>query len=242
MDNINKIDILQNMIDSSEYIVFLGGAGVSTESNIPDFRSANGLYKQEYEYHRETILSDTFFYEHTDLFYEFYKNKMLFPNAKPNKAHIALAKLEKKGKLKAVITQNIDNLHQAAGSKKVLELHGSVYRNKCINCSKEYDINYVLQSENIPKCTCGGLIKPDIVLYGEALDQNVLDESREYIRKADMLIIGGTSLTVYPAAGLINCYNADKLVLLNKSTTVYDHRANLVIHDSISDILSAIKI
>lgn len=228
---------LKEWIESSDNIVFFGGAGVSTESNIPDFRSVDGLYNQEYDYPPETILSHSFFLHKTEEFYRFYRNKMLFPNAKPNKAHLALAKLEQAGKLKAVITQNIDGLHQAAGSKNVLELHGSVLRNYCMHCHKFYSLSNIMETSGLPHCECGGLIKPDVVLYEEGLDQTVINKSVEAIRNADMLIIGGTSLTVYPAAGLIDYYHGNKLVLINKSATSRDSVADLVISDSIGSIL-----
>ncbi len=228
---------LKKWIQMSENIVFFGGAGVSTESNIPDFRSVDGLYNQEYDYPPETILSHSFFLHNTEEFYRFYRNKMLFPGALPNKAHLALAKLERLGKLKAVITQNIDGLHQAAGSKNVLELHGSVLRNYCMHCHKFYPLENILNSEGLPHCECGGLIKPDVVLYEEGLNQDILNRSVTAIEKADMLIIGGTSLTVYPAAGLIDYYRGNKLVVINKSTTGRDSQADLVISDSIGNVL-----
>ena len=232
-----ETDTLKKWINESNYIVFFGGAGVSTESNIPDFRSTDGLYHQEYDYPPETILSHSFYMRKPEEFYRFYRNKMLFPNAKPNRAHLALAKLEQEGKLKAVITQNIDNLHQMAGSKKVLELHGSVYRNYCMKCGKSYDFAYMKNAKGVPKCTCGGMIKPDVVLYEEGLDNEVIERSIAHIRKADMLIIGGTSLVVYPAAGLIDYYHGNKLVLINKSATSRDGQADLVISDSIGKVL-----
>lgn len=228
---------LKKWIQMSDNIVFFGGAGVSTESNIPDFRSVDGLYNQEYDYPPETILSHSFFLHNTEEFYRFYRNKMLFPGALPNKAHLALAKLERLGKLKAVITQNIDGLHQAAGSKNVLELHGSVLRNYCMHCHKFYPLENILNSEGLPHCECGGLIKPDVVLYEEGLNQDILNRSVTAIEKADMLIIGGTSLTVYPAAGLIDYYRGNKLVVINKSTTGRDSQADLVISDSIGNVL-----
>ena len=230
-------DTLKKWIEESNNIVFFGGAGVSTESNIPDFRSVDGLYNQQYDYPPETILSHSFFMKKPEEFYRFYHNKMLFPNAKPNKAHKALAKLEKEGKLKAVITQNIDGLHQAAGSKEVLELHGSVHRNYCMNCGKFYGFNDILKAEGIPRCSCGGMIKPDVVLYEEGLDSNVIQKTLQYISNADMLIVGGTSLTVYPAASFINYYNGNKLVLINKTATPMDSRADLVITKSIGEVL-----
>ena len=230
----DKIALLKQWIAESNNIVFFGGAGVSTESKIPDFRSVDGLYNQKYKYPPETILSHTFYQRRTEEFFEFYRDKMLFPEAQPNAAHLALAKLEQMGKCKAVITQNIDGLHQAAGSKKVLELHGSVLRNYCTRCHKFYDMEYILHSEGIPRCECGGVIKPDVVLYEEGLDSLTLNEAVRCIRQADVLIIGGTSLTVYPAAGLIDYYHGNKLVLINKSVTGMDGRADLLIQNSIS--------
>lgn len=227
---------LQKMIESSNNIVFFGGAGVSTESGIPDFRSVDGLYNEKYKYPPETILSHNFFVTNTEEFYDFYKNKMIFLNVLPNAAHKKLAELEKQGKLKAVITQNIDGLHQKAGSKNVLELHGSVHRNYCIECGKFYDVKAIMQGPGIPKCSCGGTIKPDVVLFEESLNQKVLEKSIDYIENADVLIIGGTSLVVYPAAGLIDHYRGNKLVLINKSSTSMDRRANLVINDSIGKV------
>lgn len=228
---------LKKWIEESSYIVFFGGAGVSTESNIPDFRSTDGLYNQQYDYPPETILSHSFYIRKTEEFYRFYRNKMLFPEAKPNHAHLALAKLEQEGKLKAVITQNIDGLHQAAGSKEVLELHGSVLRNYCSRCGKFYGLDEILKTKEVPLCDCGGVIKPDVVLYEEGLDNSILKRSVSHIRNADMLIIGGTSLTVYPAAGLIDYYTGNKLVLINKSVTSRDKQADLVICDSIGKVL-----
>ena len=230
-----ETDTLKKWINESNYIVFFGGAGVSTESNIPDFRSTDGLYHQEYDYPPETILSHSFYMRKPEEFYRFYRNKMLFPNAKPNRAHLALAKLEQEGKLKAVITQNIDGLHQAAGSKEVLELHGSVLRNHCTRCGRFYGLDDILKMKGVPKCSCGGVIKPDVVLYEEGLDNEVIERSIAHIRKADMLIIGGTSLVVYPAAGLIDYYHGNKLVLINKSATSRDGQADLVISDSIGE-------
>ena len=233
----NGEETLKQWIDESSYIVFFGGAGVSTESNIPDFRSVDGLYNQQYDYPPETILSHSFYVKKTEEFYRFYRNKMLFPDARPNRAHLALAKLEQEGKLKAVITQNIDGLHQAAGSMEVLELHVSVLRNYCTRCGKFYGLKEILESKGVPGCTCGGVIKPDVVLYEEGLDDSVLRRSVEHIRKADMLIVGGTSLTVYPAAGLIDYYRGNRLVLINKSVTSRDSQADLVICDSIGRVL-----
>lgn len=229
---------LNKIIQETDNIVFFGGAGVSTESGIPDFRSVDGLYNHKYKYPPETMISHSFFVAHTEEFYDFYKNKMVFLDAKPNLAHLKLAELEKQGKLKAVITQNIDGLHQMAGSKTVMELHGSVHRNYCMRCGKFHDVNYIVKSDGIPKCSCGGTIKPDVVLYEESLDQDVLEKSVEYIKNADVLIIGGTSLVVYPAAGLINYYRKNKLVLINKSSTSMDRRANLVINDSIGQVFA----
>lgn len=231
----------QKIIENSDNIVFFGGAGVSTESGIPDFRSVDELYNLKYKYPPETIISHSFYLNHTEEFYDFYKNKMIFLDAVPNIAHIKLAQLEQDGKLKAVITQNIDGLHQMAGSKNVLELHGSVHRNYCTKCGKFCDANYIVNSDSIPKCSCGGIIKPDVVLYEEGLDENILKKSVEYIQKADVLIIGGTSLVVYPAAGLINYYEGNKLVLINKSSTSIDKRANLAINGSIGKVFAEIK-
>lgn len=234
----NEIEQLREWIHDSDNIVFFGGAGVSTESNIPDFRSVDGLYNQEYDYPPETILSHTFFMRNTPEFYRFYRNKMIFPDAEPNKAHLALAELEKQGKLKAVITQNIDGLHQKAGSTEVLELHGSVLRNYCMKCGKFYNLQDTFSQEGVPKCSCGGIIKPDVVLYEEGLDSYVLEKAVNYIKNADILIIGGTSLAVYPAAGLIDYYRGNKLVLINKSETSRDAHANLVINDAIGKVFS----
>jgi NAD-dependent deacetylase len=210
---------------------------VSTESKIPDFRSTDGLYNQQYDYPPETILSHTFYMNRTKEFYRFYRNKMLFPDAEPNRAHKALAKLEEQGKLKAIVTQNIDGLHQKAGSKEVLELHGSVLRNYCTRCGKFHGIEAILKSKGVPKCECGGTIKPDVVLYEEGLDQETIQKSIYYISHADILIIGGTSLTVYPAAGLIDYYRGNKLILINKSVTPMDSRADLVISGPIGEVL-----
>lgn len=238
----NEIEKLQHMIDECENIVFFGGAGVSTESNIPDFRSADGLYQETYAYPPEQVVSHTFFVRKTELFYQFYKDKMMFLDAKPNKAHLKLAELEASGKLKAVITQNIDGLHQMAGSQNVLELHGSIHRNYCQTCGKFYDATYVKESNGIPKCTCGGTIKPDVVLYEEGLDSNVIRKTIRAISEADMLIIGGTSLVVYPAASFIDYFNGKYLVLINKSETSRDAQANLCISDAIGEVLGEIKI
>jgi NAD-dependent deacetylase len=230
-------ETLKKWLAESKNIVFFGGAGVSTESNIPDFPSTDGLYNQQYAYPPETILSHTFYMRKTEEFYRFYRNKMLFPDAEPNRAHKALAKLEAEGRLKAVVTQNIDGLHQKAGSKEVMELHGSVLRNYCQRCGKFHGIEAILHSDGVPKCECGGTIKPDVVLYEEGLDQHTIQRSVYHISNADVLIIGGTSLTVYPAAGLIDYYNGNKLVLINKSVTAMDSRADLVISGPIGEIL-----
>lgn len=236
-----KVNILRDMVAKSSSIVFFGGAGVSTESGIPDFRSVDGLYHQQYAYPPETILSHTFFRKHTEEFYRFYRNKMLYPDAVPNAAHRKLAEWEREGKLKAVITQNIDGLHQAAGSKTVWELHGSVLRNYCEDCGAFYDMKYIMESEGIPHCEkCGGIVKPDVVLYEEGLDQHTLNEAVKAIKGADMLIIGGTSLAVYPAAGLIDYFSGKYLVLINKAPTPRDNMADLVIRDSIGEVLGAL--
>jgi len=237
MDSVSR---LKEMIEGSSNIVFFGGAGVSTESGIPDFRSTDGLYHQQYDYPPETILSHTFFMRNTEEFYRFYRNKMLVLNAQPNAAHQKLARLEAEGKLKAVITQNIDGLHQKAGSREVLELHGSVHRNYCMKCHKFYDAEYMLESHGVPKCECGGTIKPDVVLYEEGLDNTTLSKAVRYISEADMLIIGGTSLVVYPAAGLVDYYQGDKLTVINKTVTPQDKYANLVVQGSIGEILGQI--
>ena len=226
---------LQKWIEESSNIVFFGGAGVSTESGIPDFRSTDGLYNQQYDYPPETIISHSFYVKKPKEFYRFYKNKMLFPEAKPNRAHMALAKLEREGKVKAVVTQNIDGLHQAAGSREVLELHGSVHRNYCTRCGRFYSLDDILKADGVPVCDCGGVIKPDVVLYEEGLDKAFVPNELYY--DADVLIIGGTSLTVYPAAGLIDYYRGSKLVLINKSVTSRDGQADLVICDSIGKVL-----
>ena len=239
MDSIEK---LQKMIDECSNVVFFGGAGVSTESGIPDFRSVDGLYNQKYKYPPERILSHGFFINKTSEFYEFYRDKMICTSAKPNKAHIKLAEMEQKGKLSAVITQNIDGLHQMAGSNMVLELHGSVLRNYCMKCHKFYPVETIVKSNDIPKCDCGGIIKPDVVLYEEGLDNQVIDKSVKFISEADMLIVGGTSLNVYPAAGLINYFNGKYTVLINRDSTPYDNRADLVIHENIGDVLGSLKI
>ena len=228
---------LKSWIEESGNIVFFGGAGVSTESGIPDFRSQDGLYHQQYDYPPEEILSHSFYMKNPEEFYRFYRNKMLAPGAKPNKAHLALAKLEREGRLKAVITQNIDGLHQAAGSREVLELHGSVHRNHCLRCGKFYGLEAIENSSGIPRCSCGGMIKPDVVLYEEGLDMDVMNRAVKYISRADELIVGGTSLTVYPAAGLIDYYRGHKLVLINRDATALDSRADLVISGKIGEVL-----
>ncbi len=233
-----QIEQLKKIIDESNNIVFFGGAGVSTESGIPDFRSVDGLYNQKYDYPPETILSHTFYRRKTEEFYRFYRDKMICLSAKPNAAHLKLAQWEAEGKLKAVVTQNIDGLHQMAGSKKVLELHGSVLRNYCEDCGKFYDAEFILNSTGAPKCECGGGVKPDVVLYEEGLDNYTLQESIRCISEADVLIIGGTSLAVYPAAGLIDYYRGNKLILINKTPTPRDKMANLVVSGSIGEIFA----
>lgn len=231
---------LKQWIEASDNIVFFGGAGVSTESGIPDFRSVDGLYHQKYDYPPETILSHTFYMEKTEEFYKFYRDKMLALDAKPNAAHLKLAELKAKGKLKAVVTQNIDGLHQAAGSKNVLELHGSVHRNYCRKCGRLYDASYIKESTGVPKCACGGQIKPDVVLYEEGLDDVTMQSAIHFISQAEILIIGGTSLAVYPAAGLIDFYKGNKLVLINKSATPLDSRADLVIQAPIGEVFQQV--
>ena len=232
---------LKEILETSDNIVFFGGAGVSTESGIPDFRSQDGLYSLKYKYPPEQIVSHSFYKKHPTEFFEFYKDKMLAPDAKPNKAHLKLAELEKRGKLKAVITQNIDGLHQMAGSEKVLELHGSVLRNYCESCGKFFDLQYIIDSEETPLCDkCGGSVKPDVVLYEESLDMNIMSEAISFISQADVLIIGGTSLVVYPAAGLIDYYRGSKLVVINKSPTPRDEQADLLIAGSIGEVFGSI--
>ncbi len=241
-DFMNKnIEKLNNIIKHSQNIVFFGGAGVSTESGIPDFRSKDGLYNQKYKFPPEEILSHHFFLNNTADFFEFYKNKMNSLKYLPNITHKKLALLEQQGKLKAIVTQNIDGLHQKAGSKIVYELHGSVLRNYCMNCHKFYDADYVFSSDSIPYCSCGGIIKPDVVLYEEALNENTISSSIFAISKCDTLIIGGTSLTVYPASGLINYFNGNNLVLINKDATIYDNLANLVINEKLGDVFKYIN-
>ncbi len=232
---------LQEIIDNSSNIVFFGGAGISTESGIPDFRSVDGLYNQKYDVPPEVILSHTYFMSETEKFYDFYRDKMLALWAKPNAAHLKLAELEKAGKLKAVITQNIDGLHQAAGSKNVYELHGSVHRNYCRKCGKFFDAEYILNSKGVPKCECGGVIKPDVVLYEEPLDDRTFSEAQRAVSLADVLIVSGTSLTVYPAAGMIRCFNGRKLVLINRDETPADRYADVVIHGKAGEILGTVK-
>ena len=242
-DREGKIQEFLEMVESSDNIVFFGGAGVSTESGIPDFRSVDGLYHQQYEYPPETILSHTFYRRNPEEFYRFYRNKMVGVEAEPSMAHKELAQLEAGGKVKAVVTQNIDGLHQLAGSKKVLELHGSVHRNYCESCHAFYDAEYVLHSEGVPQCgTCHGSLKPDVVLYEEGLDNQTIQEAIYYISNADMLIIGGTSLAVYPAAGLVDYYPGNKLVLVNKTPTPRDNMANLVLSESIGELFGKIKV
>ena len=232
------VEQLKQWIKESENIVFFGGAGVSTESGIPDFRSQDGLYHQQYDYPPEQILSHTFFMKKPEEFFRFYHNKMIAADAKPNKAHLALAKLEREGKLKAVITQNIDGLHQDAGSREVLELHGSVRRNHCMRCGKFYGLETNQAQAGVPRCSCGGMIKPDVVLYEEGLDMDTLNKAVAYISQADVLIVGGTSLTVYPAAGLVDYYRGKKLVLINRDATPLDGSAGLVINGKIGEVLS----
>lgn len=242
-----KIKNFQKIYDNSDSIVFFGGAGVSTESGIPDFRSQDGLYSQQWKYPPETIISRGFFDANPVEFYRFYREKLIIKNIEPNTAHFQLAKMEEKGKLKAVVTQNIDGLHQKAGSRNVFELHGSTLRNFCMDCGAEYGIDFIAESENspdkLPRCAkCGGLVKPDVVLYEESLDQNVINGAVNAIKNADTLIIGGTSLVVYPAAGLIDYFRGKNIVLINKSATAGDARANLVIHESIGKVLGMLKI
>lgn len=227
-----------SVVENSNNIVFFGGAGVSTESNIPDFRSPDGLYNQKYKYPPEYILSHDFFMNHTEEFFEFYRDKMLVPWAKPNVTHKKLAALEKLGKLRCVITQNIDGLHEMAGSKNVLNLHGTVYKNHCMKCGEAYSMEDILESKGVPKCRCGGTIKPDVVLYGECLDEKVLEKSIIAISEAEVLIVGGTSLAVYPAAGLIDYFRGEKLILINREMTQYDKNADLVFHESLGSIFS----
>lgn len=236
----NNIETFVEWVRESDNIVFFGGAGVSTESGIPDFRSPDGLYNQKYKYPPETIISHSFYLRNPEEFYRFYKDKMIYPKAEPSITHKALAKLEKEGKLKGVITQNIDGLHQKAGSKNVIELHGAVLRNYCSRCHKFYGVDKIIESDGIPRCDCGGIIKPDVVLYEEGLNEADIDNAVKLIKEADILIVGGTSLGVYPAAGLINYYTKDKLILVNKTATPYDQRADLLIRDELGRVFSRI--
>ena len=236
----DEVKKLKELIDGTDNIVFFGGAGVSTESGIPDFRSVDGLYHQQWDDPPETILSHTYYERYPEKFFAFYRAKLLCEGAKPNAAHLKLAEWEKEGKLKAVITQNIDGLHQAAGSKNVLELHGSILRAYCSRCRKPYPADVINKGTGVPRCGCGGVIRPDIVLYEEQLDEVVLRKSIDYIRNADVLIVGGTSLNVYPAAGLINYYRGNKLVLVNLSATPYDDEADLVIHEKLGEVFSRV--
>ena len=236
-----ELETLHRWIEESRHMVFFGGAGVSTESGIPDFRSADGLYYQKYDYPPEEILSHSFFVHHPGEFYRFYRDKLQIAGAKPNPAHLYLAELERRGICRAVITQNIDGLHQAAGSQNVLELHGTLWKNYCIQCGKAYSMEAVVQSQDVPLCTCGGVIRPDVVLYEEMLDQNVLQKARQEIRQSDLLIVGGTSLVVYPAAGLLQDYRGHRLVLINKSPTPYDRAADLCISGKIGEIFSDLQ-
>lgn len=236
-----KLKQFAEIINNSDNIVFFGGAGVSTESGIPDFRSVDGLYNQQYQYPPETILSHTFFMQNSKEFYRFYRNKMIYKDARPSATHLALAQLERKGKLKAVITQNIDGLHQMAGSENVIELHGTVLKNHCMSCGRFYELDAVMNEADVPRCSqCGGMIKPDVVLYEEGLNEKDLRQAMEYISQADVLIVGGTSLGVYPAAGLINYYQGNKLILINKSETAFDKKANLLINDSLGRVFRTV--
>ncbi len=229
---------LEQWLLESRVTVFFGGAGVSTESGIPDFRSQDGLYRTQYRYPPEQIISHSFFMQNPEEFFAFYRNKMIFPSAVPNAAHRRLAALEAQGKLKAVITKNIDGLHQLAGSRKVLELHGSVHRNYCTRCGREYDLSFVLETEGVPRCACGAIVRPDVVLYEEALNAETMDRAVEYIAGAEMLIVGGTSLSVYPAAGLLHYYRGNRLVLINRTETAYSTRANLEFREPIGTVLA----
>ena len=232
------LEQLKEWVEESSNIVFFGGAGVSTESGIPDFRSVDGLYNQQYDYPPETIISHSFYKKHPEEFFRFYKDRMVFTGAKPNAAHRVLARWEEEGKLRAVVTQNIDGLHQAAGSREVMELHGSIHRNYCTRCGRFYGLEEILAMDGVPRCGCGGTIKPDVVLYEEGLDKGILQKAVSYIRHADMLIIGGTSLVVYPAAGLVNYYQGNKLVIVNKSVTPVDNQADLVVTGKIGEVFS----
>lgn len=235
-DSREKIEQLKTIVSESDNIVFFGGAGVSTESGIPDFRSVDGLYNQQYKYPPEVMVSHSFYRSHTDEFFEFYKNKMIALEAKPNAAHLKLAQLEQAGKVRAVITQNIDGLHQAAGSKEVLELHGSVHRNYCESCGKFYPVEYVVETTGVPKCSCGATVKPDVVLYEEGLDYETMQKTKQYIRDAEVLIIGGTSLAVYPAAGFIDYFRGKHLVVINMDATAKSVRATLTINERIGEV------
>lgn len=238
----DEIREFQEIVSKSDNIVFFGGAGVSTESGIPDFRSVDGLYNQQYDYPPEAIISHSFYRAKPEEFFRFYKNKMLFPNAVPNTAHLKLARLEGMGKVKAVITQNIDGLHQAAGSRAVLELHGSVLRNHCEGCNTPYELKYVVEAQGVPRCKkCGGIVKPDVVLYEESLDSQTLEDAVAFIRSADVLIIGGTSLAVYPAAGLIDYFRGNKLIVINKSATPRDREADLCLQAPIGEVFGALN-
>lgn len=239
----DEIREFQEIVSKSDNIVFFGGAGVSTESGIPDFRSVDGLYNQQYDYPPEAIISHSFYRAKPEEFFRFYKNKMLFPNAVPNTAHLKLARLEGMGKVKAVITQNIDGLHQAAGSRAVLELHGSVLRNHCEGCNTPYELKYVVEAQGVPRCKkCGGIVKPDVVLYEESLDSQTLEDAVAFIRSADVLIIGGTSLAVYPAAGLIDYFRGNKLIVINKSATPRDREADLCLQAPIGEVFGALNL
>lgn len=236
----DKIKELKEIVHASSKVVFFGGAGVSTESGIPDFRSVDGLYNQKYKYPPERIISHSYYRSHPEEFFEFYKDKMIFTDAKPNAAHIRLAELEREGHVQAVITQNIDGLHQMAGSKEVLELHGSIHRNYCEKCHRFYDLDYVVQADGVPRCECGGIVKPDVVLYEEALNQQTIEKALYYISQAEVLIIGGTSLVVYPAAGMIDYFRGKHLVVINKAPTPRDENADILIQDSIGKVFSQI--
>ena len=242
MELTQQLETLQTWIDESRRAVFFGGAGVSTESGIPDFRSVDGLYHQKYDYPPEEILSRSFFDRNPEEFYRFYRDKMLCLDAKPNAAHKKLAQLEQAGHLRSVVTQNIDGLHQDAGSQRVWELHGSVRRNRCMACGRSYPVEYIRDSQGVPRCACGGIVKPEVVLYEESLDAQVMEGALEDISQADLLIIGGTSLVVYPAAGLIRCYRGKRLVLINKSPTPYDRKADRVLSGPIGELLGQIQV
>ena len=233
---------LQEIIDKGKRIVFFGGAGVSTESGIPDFRSVDGLYNQKYAYPPETILSDTFFYTHTEEFFEFYRDKMIFPDAKPNAAHRKLFELEQAGKLRGIVTQNIDGLHRMAGNKLVYELHGTVYENTCLECGKKYDLDFMMRSTGVPRCACGGVVKPDVVLYGESLDKYTIMGACREISRADVLIVAGTSLTVQPAASFLDYFEGRDLVVINRDATSADRRASLVLHEKVGEVLGKIEV